>query len=266
MTALHAIVLGLVQGATEFLPVSSSGHLILVPALFGWPDQGLAFDAAVHLGTVLALLIYFGGELWRLGAGALAGRPADRRLASALVLASIPAGLAGLAFHHAIETRFRSTTVVATSTIVWALVLWWADRRATRNPPIRDLRGVGLGRAILVGLAQALALVPGTSRSGVTISAGLFTGLDRSTAARFALLLGLPVTIAAGLLEMRALAQVGLSGRDLAVLALGVGTSFAAGLAAIRFLVSYLRRRSLFVFVAYRLALGVLLLWLVRAE
>jgi undecaprenyl-diphosphatase len=265
MTALHAVVLGLVQGATEFLPVSSSGHLILVPALLGWPDQGLAFDAAVHLGTVLALLIYFGGEIRRLVGGALAGRAEDRRLAAAVALASIPAGIAGLVFQHAIETRLRSATVVAVMTIVWALVLWWADRHAARNAPVGDLREVGLGRSIVIGVAQALALVPGTSRSGITISAGLFAGLDRSTAARFAFFLGLPVTIAAGLLETMTLPRGGgLSGHDVGVLVLGVGTSFAAGLAAIRFLVAYLRQRTLLVFVAYRIALGALLLWLTR--
>jgi undecaprenyl-diphosphatase len=264
MTASHAIVLGLVQGATEFLPVSTSGHLILVPALLGWPDQGLAFDAAVHLGTVLALLIYFAGDIRSLAAGVLAGRPADRRLAWGVALASIPAGIAGLVFQRAIETRLRSTTVIALSTILWALVLWWADRRAARNAPEHDLREVGLGQSIVVGLAQALALVPGTSRSGITISAGLLTGLNRSTAARFAFFLGIPVTIAAGLFETMAIARVGLSGHDVGVFAFGVGTSFAAGLAAIRFLVAYLRRRTLLVFVAYRIALGVFLLWLAR--
>jgi undecaprenyl-diphosphatase len=263
MTAPQAIVLGLVQGATEFLPVSSSGHLILVPRLLGWPDQGLAFDAAVHLGTVLALLIYFTGELRRLVGGVLARRPADCRLAAAVLLGSIPAGLAGLAFQHVIETRLRSVTVVAVSTLLWALVLWWADRRAAWNR-VRDLREVGIGRALVVGLAQALALIPGTSRSGITISAGLFTGLDRSTAARFAFFLGLPVTVAAGLLESMALARAGLTAADLGVIALGVGTSFAAGLAAIWFLVEYLRRRTLAVFVVYRIALGLLILWLVR--
>jgi undecaprenyl-diphosphatase len=264
MAPLHAVVLGLVQGATEFLPVSSSGHLILVPILFGWPDQGLAFDAAVHLGTVLALLLYFGGEIIRLARGVLAGQAAERRLAAALVLASVPAGVAGLLLQRAIESRLRSTTVVALSAIVWAVVLWWADRHAARGGRVHDLREVGVGRALVVGVAQALALVPGTSRSGITISAGLFAGLDRATAARFALLLGLPITVAAGGLEMLALARGGLAGLGPGALALGVGTSFAAGLAAIRFLVAYLRRRSLLVFVAYRLALGVLLLWLAR--
>src|SRR5262245_35740902 len=128
MTALHAVVLGLVQGATEFLPVSSSGHLILVPKLFGWPDQGLAFDAAVHLGTVLALFCYFARDLGRLASGVLAGVQADRRLATAVVLGTIPAGIAGVVFKHAIATQLRSPTVVALSTILGALVLWWADR------------------------------------------------------------------------------------------------------------------------------------------
>jgi undecaprenyl-diphosphatase len=263
MTPFHAVVLGLVQGATEFLPVSSSGHLILVPRLLGWPDQGLAFDAAIHLGTVLALLIYFAEELRRLGKGVLARRPVDCRLAAGVLLGSIPAGLAGLAFKHVIETRLRSVTVVAASTIFWALVLWWADQRAARNR-VHDLREVGIGRALVVGLAQPLALIPGTSRSGITLSAGLFSGLDRSTAARFAFLVGLPITVAAGLLEATAVVRGGLTGVGLGVAALGVATSFVAGFAAIRFLVSYLQRRTLLVFVAYRVVLGLLLLWLGR--
>jgi undecaprenyl-diphosphatase len=263
MTPLHAVVLGIVQGATEFLPVSSSGHLILVPKLLGWPDQGLAFDAAVHLGTVLALLIYFAGELWRLAVGVLGGERADRRLAVGLVLGSIPAGLVGLAFQHAIEERLRSVTVVAVSTIVWAVVLWWADRRAVRNH-VSGLREVGVGRALVVGLAQPLSLIPGTSRSGITLSAGLFAGLDRPTAARFAFLLGLPITLAAGLLQARALIVSPPAGEGPGVILLGVVTSFVAGLAAIRFLVAYLQRRTLLVFVVYRIALGVLLLAFAR--
>src|SRR5262245_1671015 len=204
MTALHAVVLGLVQGATEFLPVSSSGHLILVPVLFGWPDQGLAFDAAIHLGTGLALLFYFGPELARLAAGVLAGVREDLRLAGAVVIGTVPAALAGLLFEHRIETELRSAFVVAVATIVWGLVLWWADREA-RRARITELRGIGLVRAFGIGCAQALALVPGTSRSGVTVSAGLFGRLDRPTAARFAFLLGLPLTAGAGLLKVATL-------------------------------------------------------------
>jgi undecaprenyl-diphosphatase len=263
MTSLHAVVLGLVQGATEFLPVSSSGHLILVPWLFGWPDQGLAFDASIHLGTALALLVYFTGELWRLATGILAGRPADRRLAAAVVLGSIPAGIAGLALQHAAETKLRSVTIVAIATIVGALFLWWADRRAARNT-VHALREIGIGRALVVGLAQPLALIPGTSRSGITLTAGLFSGLDRSTAARFAFLLGLPITMAAGLLECVHLLRHGITGIGPDALAIGVVTSFAAGLAAIWFLVSYLQRRTLLVFVVYRIALGLVILWISR--
>ena len=263
MTPLHAVVLGIVQGATEFLPVSSSGHLILVPRLLGWPDQGLAFDAAVHLGTVLALLIYFTGELRRLSVGVLEGEPADRRLALGVVLGSIPAGVVGFAFQRVIEERFRSVTVVAVSTILWAVVLWWADRRAAGNR-VGGLREVGVGRALVVGLAQPLSLIPGTSRSGITLSAGLFAGLDRPTAARFAFLLGLPITLAAGLLQARTLMVAPPVGEGPGVILLGIVTSFVAGLAAIRFLVAYLQRRTLLVFVIYRIVLGVLLLALAR--
>src|SRR5262245_19623503 len=255
MTPLHAIVLGLVQGATEFLPVSSSGHLILVPQLLGWPDQGLAFDAAVHLGTVVALLVYFAVELRELAAGVLQGRPADRRLAAAVVLGTIPAGLVGFVLKRTIESRFRSVTVVAISTVLWALVLWWADRQAARNH-VHDLRAVGIGRGLIIGLAQTLSLIPGTSRSGITLSAGLFTGLDRATAARFAFLLGLPVTAAAGPLPLTGLLRHGATEESLGILGLGVGAALVAGLAAIRFLVRYLQRRTLLVFVVYRIALG----------
>lgn len=261
MTPAHAVVLGVVQGATEFLPVSSSGHLILVPALFGWPDQGLAFDAAVHLGTGLALLCYFLPELGRILRGVVDGRPDDWRLAVAIVAGTLPAAIAGLALERTIEARLRSTTVVALSTILWALVLWGADRLASRGG-IGELRAVGVRRAVVVGLAQVVALVPGTSRSGITLSAGLFTGLDRSTAARFAFLLGLPVTAGAGFLKTASLAGAGLPRDELWAVTLGIATSFAAGLLAIWFLVAYLRRRTLLVFVVYRLALGLLILGL----
>ena len=261
MTAFHAIVLGLVQGATEFLPVSSSGHLLLVPVVLGWPDQGVAFDAAVHLGTALALLCYFAPELLRVTRGVVAGHSADRRLGLAVVLGTIPAGVAGVLFERAIETRLRSATVVAWASIAWALVLWWADRQAARGS-VHEVREVGVGRALLIGGAQILALVPGTSRSGVTLSAGLFAGLDRSTAARFAFLLGLPITAGAGLLKTVSLLRHGAGAVGGSVLAIGVLTSFVAGLVAVWFLVAYLRRRTLTVFVVYRIVLGILILLL----
>jgi undecaprenyl-diphosphatase len=260
MTYTQAVVLGVVQGLTEFLPVSSSGHLILVPHVFGWPDQGLAFDAAVHLGTSLALLCWFGRELVRLGEATRAGKPRARRLVLAVVVGSVPAGLAGLLLERTIETHLRSAAVVAWSLIGWGLVLWWADRRAARAT-VPDLYEVGIWRALVVGVAQAVALVPGTSRSGITITAGLFTGLDRPTAARFAFLLGLPITAAAGLVKTSELLGTGIDGGDAVLLAVGVVTSFAAGLAAVWFLLRHLQRRTLAPFVAYRIVLALMILW-----
>lgn len=262
MTPVQALALGLVQGLTEFLPVSSSGHLILVPVLFGWPDQGLAFDAAVHLGTALALLCYFARDLARLAAGAFALRPRELRLIVAVAVGSVPAGLAGLLLESTVEAHARSSHVVAVSLIGWALVLLWADRRAARAR-IHEMDDVGPVRGLLIGVAQAIALIPGTSRSGITISTGLVAGLDRATAARFAFLLGLPITLAAGLLKTRALLATGLGSGEAAVLGLGLLAAFGAGLAAVWFLIRYLRQRTLTVFVVYRIALGLLVLALV---
>lgn len=265
MTPLQAVVLGVVQGVTEFLPISSSAHLILVPVFLGWPDQGLAFDAAVHLGTALALLCWFSRELARLGGEVLAGRRPAVRLGVALLIGSIPVGVAGVLFERAIESHLRSAQVVAWSLIGWGLVLWWADRQA-RRATVPDLQGVGVWRGLAVGCAQAIALVPGTSRSGITMTAGLFAGLDRPTAARFAFLLGLPATAAAGALKTAALLRGGLDAGDTGTLGLGVLASFLAGLAAVWFLLRYLQRRTLSVFVAYRVAIGLLILWLLPAS
>jgi len=262
VTSFQALVLGVVQGLTEFLPVSSSGHLILVPALFGWPDQGLAFDAAVHLGTALALLVYFAPELTRLALGVATGGRDELTLAVALVVGTVPATLAGLLFEHAIESYLRSALVVALSTIGWGLVLGWADRRAD-HARVRELAGVGIPRALGIGCAQILALVPGTSRSGVTVSAGLFARLDRPTAARFAFLLGLPLTAGAGLQKTVSILHHGLAGGEAAALGIGLLTSFVTGLAAVWFLIRYLQRRTLLVFVVYRIALGLLILGLI---
>lgn len=259
MTPLQALTLGVVQGLTEFLPISSSGHLILVPVLLGWRDQGLAFDAAVHLGTALALVLYFARDLWRLGIGAVAGRSAERRLATALVVGSLPAAVAGLLLERLVVVHLRSATVVALSLIGWGLVLAWADRQAARAR-VGDLGQVGLARSLVIGCAQAIALVPGTSRSGITISAALFAGLDRPTAARFAFLLGLPVTAGAGLYETGVLLSSGLPAADGAALMLGLLASLAAGLAAVWFLIHYLGRGTFTPFVVYRLALGLVIL------
>jgi undecaprenyl-diphosphatase len=255
VTYVQTAVLGVVQGLTEFLPVSSSGHLILVPILLGWPDQGLAFDAAIHLGSLAALLVYFRADLQAL----LRGRNACLLLA--LMLGTVPAGLAGLAFGPMIESRLRDPRVVAASLIVWAVVMWLADRHAARNErPVRGVDRVGWSPALGVGLAQAVALIPGTSRSGITITAGLLAGMDRVTAARFAFLLSIPITAAAGAVKTLSLLRRGLDPVLIGPLAVGVIASFLAGLAAVWFLVGFLSRGSLRPFVLYRIALGVLLL------
>jgi undecaprenyl-diphosphatase len=257
MTYAHAVVLGLVQGLTEFLPVSSSGHLILVPHVFGWPDQGLAIDAALHLGTLAALVAYFRRELIGLVTGAL-----SRRLILVLVVATVPATVLGLAFGRAIETSLRAPLLIAITTAFWGGVMWAADRRACRTAagggdPIER---VGWAQGLLVGCAQAVALIPGTSRSGITITTGLFSGLDRATAARFAFLLGIPVTAGAGLMKTLELAQTGLPAGEGGPLAVAILTSFVSGWLAVWFLVHYLKRRSLLPFVLYRFALSIAVL------
>jgi len=259
----QALVLGLVQGLTEFLPVSSSGHLILVPHVFGWPDQGLAVDAALHLGTLAALLAYFRGEIFAMFTGAL-----DRRLGVLIVLATIPGAVAGLVFGKHIEANFRWPLLIAGTTAFWGVVMFVADRQARAAPPPRrthptpddrpddPLEHVGWGQGLAVGVAQALALVPGTSRSGITITTGLFGGLDRATAARYAFLLGIPITAGAGMKEALHLARAGEHVGDMGPILAAVLVSFLAGWFAVWFLVSYLKRHSLLPFVIYRLALA----------
>lgn len=260
MTHAHAVVLGTVQGLTEFLPVSSSGHLILVPRLFGWSDQGLAFDAAIHLGTLGALLAYFRGELRALATGKL-----SRRLALLVVVATAPAAVVGLLVGGLIEAYLRSPLVVAATTAFWGIVMGVADRRAARPPGGRQdpLERIGWGQGLAVGVAQALALVPGTSRSGITLTAGLFAGLDRATAARFSFLLGLVVTGLAGAWETLKLARTGVGTVEWAPLAVAVLAAFASGWLAVWFLVNYLRRGSLIPFVIYRLLLAAVILLVV---
>ena len=261
MTYLQAIVLGLVQGLTEFLPVSSSGHLILVPHLFGWPDQGLAFDAMLHLGTLAALIAYFRAELLALATGAM-----SRRVAAIVIAATVPAGVAGALLEHTIESQLRSPVVIAGTTALFGVLLWIADRRVTTPPatssPTTDepLEAISWSQALSVGCAQALALVPGTSRSGVTITAGLFARLDRATAARFSFLLGLVITGAAAAKKTLAVLRHGIPPGDVGPILTGLVVSFVSGWFAVWFLVGYLRRNSLLPFVIYRLALAAVIL------
>jgi len=266
----QALVLGLVQGLTEFLPVSSSGHLILVPHVFGWADQGLAVDAALHLGTLAALLAYFRGEILDLFSGAL-----NRRLGVIIVLATIPGAVAGVLFGKYIEAHFRWPLLIAGTTAFWGLVMLAADRQARPAPPPRrthsnpgdrpddPLEHIGWGQGLAVGIAQALALIPGTSRSGITITTGLFTGLDRATAARYAFLLGIPITAGAGMKEALHLVRAGEHVGDTGPILVAVLVSFLSGWFAVWFLVNYLKRRSLVPFVIYRLLLAaaIVIVW-----
>ncbi len=198
MTLFEAVALAVLQGLTEFLPISSSGHLVLVPALLGWEDQGLAFDIAVHFGSLIAVIVYFRADLAAMLASlgdVLAGRPGkEGRLALQLVAASVPLGLAGLLFADFVETQLRSPLVIAASSVVFGLTLWLSDLLGRRSTNEHGLTWTG---ALMVGCAQALALIPGTSRSGITMNAALAVGLTREAASRFAFLLAIPAIVMA---------------------------------------------------------------------
>ncbi len=258
MSPLHAVVLSLIQAVTEFLPISSSGHLILVPYFLGWPDQGLAFDVAAHFGTALAVIAYFRRELVDLVGGFFTGAAgrydfAPRRLGWALIVGTIPAALAGLAFAAKIEENLRSPLLIAGTTAFYGLLLLLADRVAREEHPLADL---GLRAAAIIGLAQALALVPGTSRSGITITAALLLGFSREAAARFAFLLFIPVGVLAGGHDLLKLWRSGALRHDMAPILIAVVVSGAVGYLVIGWLLGWVRRRRLAVFAIYRLALA----------
>ncbi len=264
MSLLEALVLGIVQGLSEFLPISSSGHLIVVPWLLGWGTNSLTFDVALHVGTTLAVLLYFRRDWIDLIRGVLRGLvdPAERqsprwRLAWMIVLGCIPAAIAGAVLSSTVEDAVRQPWIVAVLLIVFALVLGYADRVGRQE---RELDRFTLREALLVGLAQALALMPGVSRSGITLSAGLLLGLSRESAARFSFLLSMPVILGAVLLQGYKLARAGgPQGEELAFV-VGITASAIVGLLAIRFLLAYLRSNNTNLFVGYRLLAGVAIL------
>jgi undecaprenyl-diphosphatase len=269
---VQAIVMGIVQGLTEFLPISSSGHLIVVPELLGWTDpfiDSLAFSVMLHLATLLALLVYFRADWLRLVPAWIAsvrersiGGDANRRLAWLLLLSTIPAVVAGLLLNDLIETTFREARLVAVTLVVGAAILWLAEKMGPQTRRIADLSTAG---ALGIGAAQAIALVPGISRSGISISAGLFAGLDRESAARFSFLMATPITAGAGLYELRKLVA-GEAGVDasLGPLVAGMVASLVAGLAAISILLRFLRTHPTTIFIAYRVVLAAVIVvaWL----
>lgn len=274
MTPLQALVYGIIQGLTEFLPISSTAHLRVIPALLGWEDPGAAFTAVIQWGTLLAVLIYFRADVVRLLLGWLrglqSGRPLelpDSRLAWMILVGTIPIVAVGLLLKKHIETSFRSLYVVAGATLFFAALLFLADlayRR--RGDRLKGLADLGWIDAISVGFAQALALIPGASRSGVTITGGLFLGQSRETAARFSFLLSLPSIFAAGVYELYKERHELLASQDAIVnLAIATVVSGILGYATIAFLLGYLRTHSTGIFVAYRLVLGLVILGLLFA-
>jgi undecaprenyl-diphosphatase len=265
MSLLEAIVLGIVQGLTEFLPISSSGHLRIVPAFFGWEDPGAAFTAVVQLGTMAAVLLYFRAELARIGRAWLASVPdrsrrgeLDARIGWYIVLGTVPIGVFGVLFKDQIETAARDLYVIGIALIVLGLVLAIADQASKRE---RQLEDVETKDGFWVGIAQALALIPGVSRSGATITAGLFLGLDRAAAARFSFLLSVPAVVLSGLFELASIID-GEEGEHVGAVELLTATAFAfvVGYASIAFLLRFLANHTMFVFVAYRVVLGALVL------
>jgi undecaprenyl-diphosphatase len=271
-TVIQALVMGIVQGLTEFLPVSSSGHLVIVPALLGWRDPfitSLEFSVMLHIGTLGALLVYFRRDWARLipaGVAALRDRSfegdPDRRLAWLLAAATVPALVAGFVLNDLISDRFRQVGLVALMLVVGGAILWLAERNGPRD---REIAGLSFPLAVGIGGAQALALVPGISRSGISIAAGLFAGLDREAAARFAFLMAMPITAAAGAYEALSLVRgESAIAMQLGPLAVGMVASLVSGFVAIAGLLRFLRTRPTDVFVIYRLllALVVVVSWL----
>lgn len=264
MPVYQAMVLGLVQGLSEFLPISSSAHLALTPWAFGWEDPGLAFDVALHLGTLVAVLWYFRLEWFSLvcsGLRILGKRrvetPDEWRVVF-LVIATVPAAIAGLLLEEKAETAFRSPALIATMLIVMGVILWVADRQAPTDRSIDQMRWRD---ALLIGIAQSFALVPGVSRSGSTITGARLLRLDRKSAAVFSFLLSMPVTAAAAILKVPdALHSQGLS----MSIVVGVVTAAVSSWLAISVLLKYVTRRSFGVFAAYRLVVGAAALLLVN--
>lgn len=264
MPVTQAILLAIVQGFTEFLPISSSAHLFLVPWLLGWPDQGLDFDIALHLGTLVAVLIYFFRD-WVQVLGHAVGQKwgNNEELAQApkllwyLVAASVPAGIVGVLFKDAIETKLRNPFVMGTMMIVIGVLLYLGERAGSQT---RHIGQVSLGDSLLIGASQALALVPGTSRSGITITTGLFRGLTRSAAARFSFLLSTPIITASGLKALLDLRKSGIGEGMLTPFVIGITVSAVTGLVVIAFFLNYLRRSSLHVFVWYRIVFGIIVI------
>ncbi|MFM1896275.1 MAG: hypothetical protein RLZZ385_1349 [Pseudomonadota bacterium] len=254
--------LAILQGITEFLPISSSGHLLLPGELWGWPDQGLVFDVAVHIGSLLAVVYYFRQALQTLISAWFVslrgkGHSESSRLAWLLLMATVPAGLSGLLLNDWVESYARSMVVIGCTSILFGALLWWADRSGRR---LLGLHQLGWRSALLIGMAQVLALIPGTSRSGITMTAALAVNLSREAAARFSFLLAIPIIAASGLLKTVELVQLGASPDQWITLLYGVLLSALVSFACIHYFLRLIERIGFLPFVLYRMVLGVMLL------
>jgi undecaprenyl-diphosphatase len=250
---LQAIVLGAVQGLAEFLPISSSAHLILVPWLLKWQDPGLAFDVALHLGTLVALLIYYRDEWIAMARSVAGGQAAERRLLQLLIVASVPGAIIGLAFEKQAETTFRSPLLIAIAMAVLAVLLWLFDKL---SPQKRTMSEMTYWDALVIGFSQALAIIPGVSRSGATITMARAVGVERGDSANFSFLMATPIIAGAGLVEARKLIHEGLDW----TVGLGFISAAVFGLIAIAFLIRYVRTRNYVVFAVYRLLVAALVI------
>lgn len=264
MDSIQLAALALIQGLTEFLPISSSAHLILPSALLGWRDQGLAFDVAVHVGSLLAVVLYFRATLFELAFGCLQGLRTGAWNASLqqvllLAVASVPITLVGPFLDDLVETVLRSGLVIAATTIGFGLLLWHADRWAERTPGAGEISAMSWRGALIIGVAQTLALIPGTSRSGITMTAGLYLNLSRTAASRFSFLMSIPTILGAGLFKTKDLLEAP-GPVDWMTLAVGAVLSFAAALICITLFLRWIERSGMLPFVIYRLTLGGVLL------
>ncbi|HYZ87379.1 MAG TPA: undecaprenyl-diphosphatase UppP [Bryobacteraceae bacterium] len=263
MPLYQVILLAFVQGVTEFLPISSSAHLALAPWLLGWKDPGLTFDIALHLGTLIAVIVYFYKDWMQLiaqGFGFRYGQDPDLKqnphLLWLLAAGTIPVGIAGVAFSKQAETTWRSPFVIATMLILVGVLMWIAEKRGTGTRSVGDISPFD---AVFIGLAQALAVIPGTSRSGITMTAGMYRNLDRPSAARFSFLLATPATGAAGLKALYDLYKLGgVSPEQQTQFIIGIVVSGLTGAFAISVLLRFLRRHSTLVFIVYRILLGII--------
>ncbi len=270
MTLRQAIVLGTVQGLTEFLPISSSAHLILAPRIMGWPDQGLTFDVVLHAATLLAILSFFWRdcieiirESFQPSRAPFTERTGGRSMLLFLFLGTLPAAIAGMLTEEIIATHLRNPGILPITLIFVALLLWLAERRATLS---KGLEKISLMDALSVGTAQALALIPGTSRSGITITTGLFRGMTREAAARFSFLLSAPILVGASLKKLHEINQLGIPEGGAMSLLVGFLTALVVGYFTIKYFIRFLQKKTLYVFIYYRILLGIVIFIIIQLD